>query len=101
MMPLKLPQNFKYKLFFNSSIPFSINSNVTPLSSNPLVFFESNKGKPHVVVDGDLITFASGAYTSFNLSTSRIDPINITIDERGEKVTTFTKKKQKVEWELN
>jgi len=101
MMPLKLPQNFKYKLFFNVSIPLSTNFDVALLSSSPLVFFEFNKGKAHVVVDGDPITFASGASTSFNLSTFRIDPINLIVDKRGEKVTIVTKKKWKAEWELN
>ncbi len=100
-MPLKLPQNFKYKLFFNASIPFSTNFNVAPLSSSPFVFFESNKGKAHVVVDGDPITFASGASTSSNPNTSRIDHVDLTIDERGEKVIIVMKKNWKVEWELN
>jgi hypothetical protein len=96
-----MPLNFKYKLFFNASIPLSTNSDVAPLSSSPLVSFEFNKGKVHVVVDGDPITFASGDSTSFNVSTSRIDPINLIIDERGEKVIVVMKKKQKVERELN
>jgi hypothetical protein len=100
-MPLKLPHNFKYNFFFNASIPLSTNSDVAPLHSNPLVFFESNKGKAHVVVDGDYITFANVASTSFNLNTSRIDPIDLTIDERGEKVIVVMKKERKVEWELN
>jgi hypothetical protein len=66
MTPLKLPQNFEYTFFFNASIPLFTNFDVAPLSSNPLVFSESNKGKVHVVVDGDPITFASGASTSSN-----------------------------------
>jgi hypothetical protein len=71
------------------------------LNSSPLVFFESNKGKAHVVDDGDPITFASGDSTSFNFSTYRIDPINLIVDERGEKMTIVMKKKQKIEWQLN
>ncbi len=47
----------------------------------------------HLLVHGDTI--------SFNLSTSRIDPINFIVDERGEKVNVIMKKKQKAEWELN
>jgi hypothetical protein len=67
----------------------------------PLSFFESNKGKVHVVVDGDPITFASGASTSSNPNTSKIDHVDLTIDGRGEKVTIVTKNKQKAKWELN
>ncbi len=67
-MPLKLPQKFKYKLFLNASIPLSTNSDVAPLNSSPLVFFEFNKGKAHVVVDGDPITFASGDSTHLTLA---------------------------------
>jgi hypothetical protein len=38
------------------------------LSSSPLVSFEFNKGKAHVVVDDDPITFASGVSTSLTLT---------------------------------
>jgi len=71
------------------------------LSSSPLVFFESNKSKVHVVVDGDLIIFVSGVSTSSNPNTFRIDLVDLTVDERGEKVIAISKKKWKVEWELN
>jgi hypothetical protein len=71
------------------------------LSSSPLVFSESNKSKVHVVVDGDLIIFVSGASTSSNPNTSRIDLVDLIVDERGEKVIAISKKKWKVEWELN
>jgi hypothetical protein len=101
MMPLKLPQNFKYKFFFNASIPLSTNADVAPLHSSPFIFFKSNKSKAHVVVDGDFITFANVASISFNLITYRIDHIDLTLDERGEKMIVITKKKRKVEWELN
>jgi hypothetical protein len=101
MMPLKLPQNFEYKLFFNVSIPLSTNCNVAPLNSSPLVLFEFNKGKVLVVVDGDPIAFVNGVCSSSNLNTSRIDHVDLTIDEKGEKVTIVTNKKWKVEWELN
>jgi hypothetical protein len=60
------------------------------LSSSPLVFFESNKGKVHVVVDGDPIAFASGAFTSSNPNISRIDLVDLTVDERGENVIVVT-----------
>ncbi len=89
------------KLFFNASIPLFTNFDVAPLNSNPLVFSESNKNKVHIVVDGDPITFASGSSTSSNPSTFKIDPIDLIVDDRGEKVTIVTKKKGKVEWELN
>ncbi len=93
--------NFKYKLFFNASIPLSTNFNVAPLNSSPLVFFESNKGKVLIIVNGDPIRFANGASTSSNLNTSRIDHVDLTIDERGEKVIIVTNKKWKAKWELN
>jgi len=86
-------------MFF--SIPLSTNCNVAPLNSSPLVFFESNKGKVLVVVDGDPIAFVNGVSNSSNLNTFRIDPVDLTIDERGEKVTIVTNKKWKAEWELN
>jgi hypothetical protein len=101
MMPLKLLQNFKYNYFFNASIPLFTNFNVAPLSSSPLIFSRYNKGKVHVVNDGDCITFANGLSTSSKLNISRIDPIDLTIDERGEKVTTIKKKKWKVKWQVN
>jgi hypothetical protein len=63
------------------------------LNSSPFVFFESNKGKVHVVVDGDPITFASGAFISFNLNISKIDLVDFIVDERGEKVIVVMKKK--------
>jgi hypothetical protein len=77
------------------------NSNVAPLSSSPIVFSKSNKGKAHVVANGDPITFASGASTSSNPNTFRIDLVDLIVDERGEKVIAVMKKKWKVEWELN
>jgi hypothetical protein len=60
MITLKLLQKFRYKLFFSASIPLSTNSNVAPLSSSSLVFSEFNKGKAHVVVDGDLLHLLVG-----------------------------------------
>jgi len=101
MMPLKLTQNFKYKLFFNASIPHSTNLKVAPLTSCPLVFSKSNKNKAHIAIDGNLITFVNGASTSSNPSTSRIDHVDFIIDERGKKVSTIMKKKRTAKWELN
>jgi hypothetical protein len=101
VIPLKLPQKFKYKSFFSASIPHSTNSNVAPLMSCPLVFSEFNKGKVDIVIDGDPITFANGASTLSNPSTSRIDHVDFIADEKGEKVIVVAKKKQKAKWELN
>jgi len=44
-MPLKLPHNVKYKLFFSGSIPFSIDFASTPMSSSHLCFFVPTKTK--------------------------------------------------------
>jgi hypothetical protein len=39
----KSPHNFKYKLFFSGSIPFSIDFASTPMSSSHLCFFVPTK----------------------------------------------------------
>jgi hypothetical protein len=68
MTPLKLLENFKYKLFFSASITLSTNSNVAPLSSSSLVFSKFNKSKAHVVVDGDLLHLLVGFRLHLTLS---------------------------------
>jgi glycerol-3-phosphate acyltransferase PlsY len=68
MMPLKLLQKLKYKCFFNASIPLSTHFNVAPLSSSFVVFSKFNKGKAHVVVDGDLLHLLVGLLLHLTLT---------------------------------
>jgi hypothetical protein len=65
------------------------------------VSFGSNKSKAYIITKVNLNAFANGAYISTNLCTSRIDLVDVTIDERVEKGFEVKKKKQKAKWELN
>jgi hypothetical protein len=65
------------------------------------VSFGFNESKVYVVTKVNLNAFANGASILINLHTSRIDLVDINVDEKVEKRFEVKKKKQKVKWELN
>jgi hypothetical protein len=85
---LKIALKFLRQFFKNSYILFS-----TLMSSNFCVSSNSNKSKTHVIINVGFNRVASRASTSTNPNISKIDHVDITINEKGEKESTFTNKK--------
>lgn len=59
MSPLKLLANFKYKMLFNNSIPFSMDI-AFDHETFPPPSFASNKGKVSIVADVNVVILLLG-----------------------------------------
>jgi hypothetical protein len=53
----------------------------------------SNKNKAYVITNVSFNRVANRAYTSTNPNISKIDHVDIIINEKGEKESTFSNKK--------
>lgn len=83
---LKIALELLRQLFLNGSILF-----FTLMSSNFCVSSNCKKNKAHVITNVIFNRVASRASTSTNPNISKIDHVDITINEKGEKKFTFYK----------
>jgi hypothetical protein len=92
MSPLKLLANFKYKMFFNGSILFSMDV-AFDHEIFPPPLFVSNKGKVYINVDVSVVILLLGFYIIRSWNFMNFSYIDLIIDEKNEKVLVNNKRK--------
>ncbi len=101
MLPIKLPSNFGYKLFFLMVLSHLLHTMFLHLRVLPLMSFNSNKGKGHVITKVNVSEVVNGASTLIDHNPFMVDHVDLLDFILNERKSMSMKKKGKVEWEFN